>query len=141
MPQTEGQQTIKAVRQRIDAVNAKITAIDLEVTKLRNLDTLKPADIAQLEKLRKQKQPLYMLLGELELLSVRLRDQSDDMDDILGQLKDVNQQTKAKIDKIKKVNTGVTTGAETVEKLATKAPKLIKQVGDVLGRVDAILNP
>ena len=46
-----------------------------------------------------------------------------------------------KIDKIKKVNTGVTTAADTAEKLATKAPKLIKQVGDVLGRVDAILNP
>jgi hypothetical protein len=30
---------------------------------------------------------------------------------------------------------------KTAEKLATKAPKLIKQVGDVLGRVDAILNP
>ena len=63
------------------------------------------------------------------------------MDDLLNRLKDVNQQTKTKIDKIKKVNTGVTTAADTAEKLATKAPKLIKQVGDVLGRVDAILNP
>jgi hypothetical protein len=30
---------------------------------------------------------------------------------------------------------------KTAEKLATKAPKLIKQVGDLLGRVDGLLNP